>query len=348
MSGTHWKLNSSSWQRYKNLILIEQEALTDLVRQYNLLYRSFLPLKDFNSFGINVLEPGWPFTKQRIRVKKGFSSTGCVLIRFNWLQVIVALDDLAHSSKTEFEKIQDIYRTSTRTPKQTCKQWNDFWARFKRSKRLLCQPVWTTWTVWRRDWDRTDSPVANNNDDDHGDKEDQASCCRADDERKLLLNTGVVFLCKRRRGETYIVTYTQSHRLKHMDEHLSHCIWRERWVTDRHTAGWANEHLGILTGCMNHFFLEAHWLCSDATGTNKSSGRKRVKWAERACLGETQGWSGSQEAESGHWLGTRRQHWHATFQFQSVSCHLPCSAVRVVRILFSSGIFLITKKPPIL
>lgn len=57
LSGTHWKLNSSSWQRYKNLILIEEEALTDLVRQYNLLYRSFLPLKDFNSFGINVLEP---------------------------------------------------------------------------------------------------------------------------------------------------------------------------------------------------------------------------------------------------------------------------------------------------
>lgn len=274
MSGTHWKLNSSSWQRYKNLILIEQEALTDLVRQYNLLYRSFLPLKDFNSFGINVLEPGWPFTKQRIRVS--FSSTGCVLIRFNWLQVVVALDDLAHSSKTGFGKMRDIYRTSTRRPKQTCKRWNDFWARSKRSKCLLRQPAWTTWTVWRRDWDRTDSPVANNNDDDHGDKEDQAGCCRADDERKLLLNTGVVFLCKRRRRETYIVTYTRSHRLKHMDEHLSQCIWRERWVTDRHTAGWANEHLGILTGCMNHFFSRS------ALTVLRCDGYKQIIW-QKAC-----------------------------------------------------------------
>ena len=82
-------------------------------------------------------------------------------------------------------------------------------------------------------------------------------------------------------------THTQSHKLKHMDEHLSHCIWREQWVTDRHTAGWTNEHLGILTGC-NGPFSKAHWMCSDAVDTDKSSGRKRVKWAERACLGETQ------------------------------------------------------------
>lgn len=67
----------------------------------------------------------------------------------------------------------------------------------------------------------TDSPVANDDDDDHGDEEDQAGCRRADDERQLLLNAGVVFLCRKSR-ETHSHTHT---RLKHMDEHLSRCIW---------------------------------------------------------------------------------------------------------------------------
>ena len=60
---------------------------------------------------------------------------------------------------------------------------------------------------------------------------------------------------KRRNTHMNRVPYTlmRSLKLKHMGKHLSHCIWRERWVTDRHTAGWTNEHLGILTGCMDHF-----------------------------------------------------------------------------------------------
>lgn len=52
---------------------------------------------------------------------------------------------------------------------------------------------------------------------------------------------------------THTLTCTQSHKLKHMAKHLSPCIWREQWVTDRHTAGWINEHLGILTGYIDHF-----------------------------------------------------------------------------------------------
>lgn len=52
---------------------------------------------------------------------------------------------------------------------------------------------------------------------------------------------------------THTDTHTQSHRLKHMGKHLSLCIWREQWVTDRHTAGWTSEHPGILTGCVDHF-----------------------------------------------------------------------------------------------
>lgn len=89
---------------------------------------------------------------------------------------------------------------------------------------------------------------------------------------------------RNRHINTVLCTHTQSHMLKHMGEHLSRCIWRKQWVTDRHTAGWTNERLGILTGCMDHFPKRSE--C--ATDMDKSSGRKCVKWGERACLGETQ------------------------------------------------------------
>lgn len=68
---------------------------------------------------------------------------------------------------------------------------------------------------------------------------------------------------KRRNTNINIFPYTHtqadSHKLEHMDKHLSDCIWREQWVTDWHTAGWTNKLLGILTGCTDHF-SEACWL----------------------------------------------------------------------------------------
>lgn len=66
---------------------------------------------------------------------------------------------------------------------------------------------------------------------------------------------------------------------------------------DRQAYGWLNHraswHLNLLHGS----FSKACWLCSDVAGTNKSSGRKRVKWAE-SMFGRDPDWSGSQEQRS--------------------------------------------------
>lgn len=100
----------------------------------------------------------------------------------------------------------------------------------------------------------------------------------------------LVLYSSTKRRRTYInksqATHGQSHKLKHMDEHLSACIWREHWVTDRHTAGWTTEHLGILTGCMDHFPKRAD--CARMWRVQTSHLAESV-WSERrACLGETQ------------------------------------------------------------
>lgn len=50
---------------------------------------------------------------------------------------------------------------------------------------------------------------------------------------------------------------------------------------DRQAYGWVNQWASWHLNWLHEPFSKAHWLCSDAAGINKSSGRKRVKWAER-------------------------------------------------------------------
>lgn len=97
-------------------------------------------------------------------------------------------------------------------------------------------------------------------------------------------------------------THRVTHAEKHMGQHLSPCIWSERWVTDRQKAERTDEEFGILMGC-------THWMCrSDATDMDKSSGRKRVKWAGRACFGRDPGLTTQPRAgtQNGHKRGRAR------------------------------------------
>lgn len=89
---------------------------------------------------------------------------------------------------------------------------------------------------------------------------------------------------------TYTHTPSRIHTLSQAETYgrASERLHMEGAMGDRQTYGWANQWASWHLDWLHRPLSKAHWMCSDAADMDKSSGRKCVKWGQRACLGETQ------------------------------------------------------------
>lgn len=164
----------------------------------------------------------------------------------------------------------------------------------KTTRSVLFLSVCGGFRLFSKDRDRTDSPATDDDDDDHSDEKDQASCCWADDERQLLLNTGVVFLYKKKthtHTHINIKSHTHTHRLTSWD------IWKAIWASAYGGGnGWQTgirlgKPMSILasTGCGDHFpkhtdCVQMRWVRTNHLAQSVWSERREYVWVRSRAI----------------------------------------------------------------
>ena len=168
----------------------------------------------------------------------------------------------------------------------------------KPTRSVLFLSVCGGFRLFSKDRDRTDSPATDDDDDDHSDEKDQASCCWADDERQLLLNTGVVFLYKKK-------THTHTHAHKHESRThrlTSWDIWKSIWASAYGGSnGWQTgirpgRPMSILasTGCGDHFpkhtdCVQMRWVRTNHLAQSVWSERREYVWVRSRAIWQPRG-----------------------------------------------------------